>query len=494
MNTQMTSLLQRISAKTALMILPVVAAFITAGAQTWTDPVNISNMSGLNDQPDLCIDKNGTLHCVFVHKLASNWRKIYYTKSTDDGETWTTPEDISLNNDLTMYGPHIISDTNSFLYVVYDYNSGNPNQLMIYLKTNDGSGWTDPFLVSEGLYGSHQNRLIIDHTNRIYLFWNYQTHLTYYRYYENNIWTEPVCPYPGNHTWNLLEAVIDENNKIHCVGAFSDEGPPVIYQTTIYFYYNILNDQWSDKTFVSPPTDFGADGGGDIDLINNEFPAITYRQKTYGTGQDNDSTMYTFFDGNIWSEPELVINDPYEQEIAIDSYNRVHIIDREKSETGTKLVHYQKVNDLWQGYIIDEADNLTNFPDLTEKNEKLYLVYNKSAVPANANVYITKFNIITGMDSGTSKVFDEFKIFPNPFMTETIIEFCTSKEESINISICSLDGKHIKTIDERKFSTGIYKYKWNGTDQNRKEVTHGTYLIRLQAGRHVITKPVVKVK
>ncbi|PJF32818.1 MAG: hypothetical protein CUN57_03905, partial [Phototrophicales bacterium] len=61
--------------------------------------------------------------------------------------------------------------------------------------------------------------------------------------------------------------------------------------------------------------------------------------------------MYTFYDGTAWSEPELVVNDPYEQQIAIDHYDRVHIIDREKLETGYKLVHYQKINDLWQGYI-----------------------------------------------------------------------------------------------------------------------------------------------
>jgi hypothetical protein len=465
----------------------------TLFSQTWTDPINISNITGLNDQPDLCIDNNGTLHCVFVHKLASNWRKIYYTKSADEGETWTTPEDISLNTDLTMYGPNIVSDTNNILYVSYDYNVGNPAMSLIYMRIFDGTQWNEPLLISEGMYNSDYNELVIDKNNRLYIFWLYLNQLMYYRTLYNGVWSDTICPYAGNHTWMLFSAKVDGNVNIHCVGGFSDPGPPLINQCTIYFWYSILNNQWSDKTFVSPPTDFGSIGGADIDLNSEELPAIAYRQKTYGTGQNNDSTMYTNFDGADWSEPELVTNDPYEQEIAIDSYNRVHIIDREKLETGTKLVHYQKINDLWLGYIIDEADNLTNFPDLTEKNKKLYLVYNKSDVPANANVYITKFNIITGVDATPWKVFDEFKIFPNPFITETIIEFRTSREEFINISICGLDGKQIVTIDERKFSTGIYKYKWNGTDQNGKEVKAGTYLIRLQADRHVITKPVEKV-
>ena len=91
---------------------------LTLPAQTWTNPVNISpNMPGLDNQPDLCIDKSGTLHGVFTHKLESNWRKIYYSKSTDDGQTWTTPEDISLNPDISLMNPHIVSDTSNILYV-----------------------------------------------------------------------------------------------------------------------------------------------------------------------------------------------------------------------------------------------------------------------------------------------------------------------------------------------------------------------------------------
>ena len=163
-------------------------------SQTWTEPVNISNLPGLDNQPDLCIDKNGILHCVFVHKLASNWRKIYYTKSTNDGETWTTPEDISLNNDLTMYGPHIVSDTNNILYVSYDYNVGNPAMSLIYLKNFDGTQWSEPFVVSEGMYNSDYNELAIDHDNRIYVFWLYLNQLMYYRIFNNGIFSDTICP------------------------------------------------------------------------------------------------------------------------------------------------------------------------------------------------------------------------------------------------------------------------------------------------------------
>lgn len=478
--------------KTLLLIfLP-----FTILAQTWTDPINISpNLTGLTNQPDLCIDKNGTLHCVFTHKLASNWRKIYYTKSTNDGEIWTTPEDISLNPDTTLYSPHIVTDTNNILYVSYDYNTGNPAALLIKFKYFDGYQWSEAMTVSENMYGSEHNRLLIDNNNRLYVFWAYQTHLTYYRYLENSIWSDTICPYPGDHLFGILTAVVDEENNLHFTGAYAESFPPV-HQRVIYVKYNYEENLWSEKTIVSSYTMLGSTDL-DIDIDNQKNPHISYRQKNYYSGQYNDSTMYTFFNGSTWSEPELVVNDPYEQKIVIDPYNRVHIIDREKLETGTKLVHYQKINNMWQGYIIDEADNLTSFPDLTYTNGQLYLLYNKSDIPELSDIYISKFDITTGIkndpDLSGIKTLD---IYPNPFKTQTTIEFKTNKQQQINVSIFNLNGQHIKTLMNENTQPGTYRLLWNGKGKNGKEdwVIPGLYLVRLQSGRNIITKPVNYLK
>lgn len=469
---------------------------LTLCGQTWTEPINISpNLPGLDNQPDLCIDNNGVLHCVFTHKLASNWRKIYYSKSTDDGLTWTTPEDISLNPDTSLMNPHIVADTNNILYVSYDYNTGNPAAIQVKLKTYDGNQWSGPFIVSNGMYSCHQNQLVIDNNNRVYVFWIFQTNKTYYRYFENNTWSEIIYPYPGNFKLILGSAVIDNNNNLQCVGSYSQPGPPVILQSTIFFKYDYLNDEWSDKTFVSPPTDYGSVGGKDIDIFTTELPAITYRQRTYGTGPYNDSTMYTYFDGSTWSEPELVVNDPYEQKIAIDPYNRVHIIDREKLESGYKLVHYTKINDMWQGYIVDIADFYIVLYSLEKSDQKLYIAYYRSDVEGEGDIYFSCYDIVTGQNEGNKQnSIQELNIYPNPFINETTIEFTINKQRQIKISIYDLGARHVKTIVNKEFSPGTFKYKWNGTDKNGKEVKAGLYLVRLLTGRHVVTNPVEYVK
>ncbi|MCD4697760.1 MAG: T9SS type A sorting domain-containing protein [Bacteroidales bacterium] len=468
---------------------------ITILAQTWTNPINISpNLPGLDNQPDLCIDKNGNLHCVFTHKLESNWRKIYYSKSTDDGATWTTPEDISLNPDISLMNPHIVADTNNTLYVTYDYNTGNPAMTLIYLKTFDGNQWSEPFVVSEGMYNSDNNRIYIDNNNRIYVFWLYINQLMYYRHFENNIWSDTICPYPGDHDWMLFSASIDKDNDIHCVGYFSDPGPPVFPQSIVYFKYEFLNNYWTDNTVIS----VNASGGGlEIDIDGQNNPHIAYRQKNIGSVPSNDSTMYTFFDGNNWSEPELVVNDPYEQKIAIDHFNRVHILDREKLETGKKIVHYQKVSGFWQGYIVDIADFYIGLYLLFKSDQKLYIAYYRSDEEGEGDIYFSRYDIVTGLkEVDDQAIILTLNIYPNPFKTQTTIEFTTSREQQINISIYNLNGQHIKTLMNENTVRGEYRLIWKGKGKHGKEVSvlPGLYLVRLQSGRKIVTKAVGYIK
>lgn len=59
--------------------------------QTWTEPIQINTLDGLNHNPDFCIDNEGNLHCVWSYKIETNYFVIYYSKSTDDGLSWSTP-------------------------------------------------------------------------------------------------------------------------------------------------------------------------------------------------------------------------------------------------------------------------------------------------------------------------------------------------------------------------------------------------------------------
>lgn len=111
--------------KTFIFMIFIFIVFYLS-AQEWSEPVNISNTTGIDEYPSFCIDNNGVLHCVWAYKIEPNYRKIYYSKSGNDGETWTEPYNISQNCEMWMTRPFIVSDSQNNLYVTYTYNAGNP--------------------------------------------------------------------------------------------------------------------------------------------------------------------------------------------------------------------------------------------------------------------------------------------------------------------------------------------------------------------------------
>ncbi|NQU88129.1 MAG: hypothetical protein HQ541_20470 [Mariniphaga sp.] len=62
------------------------------------------------------------------------------------------------------------------------------------------------------------------------------------------------------------------------------------------------------------------------------------------------------------------------------------------------------------------------------------------------------------------------------------------------MKIYTIQGKLINTLIDENNAPGRYQIMWNGTDKNGKEVNSGLYLIRLQAGRQVMTRSVEIIK
>lgn len=130
-------------------------------AQEWTEPVNITNLGGYSMDPDMAIDHRGVIHVVWSYTIDYWYRKIMYASSDDFGETWSEPLDLLQNTDLWMSQPHIACDSKNRIYVTYTYASGTADKL-IYMIIFDGHAWGEPFVVSEGMPGSHYPKILFD--------------------------------------------------------------------------------------------------------------------------------------------------------------------------------------------------------------------------------------------------------------------------------------------------------------------------------------------
>lgn len=481
--------------KKAFYILLLSAFTLNTIAQNWTEPVKISTLQGINNYPDFCIDNDGIIHCVWSYYVESNYKHIYYSKSTDDGQTWSTPENVSQNTSLWMENPHIVSDSQNNLHLTYDINVGNPCGTLIVYRKFDGAVWSNEDTVSTGWLGSRLNRLVIDHNDKLYCFWfnDYQNGTEFYRVLENGQWGEVTMVYNNNDSYYLEKAVVDETNKIHCSGYRYFAGQTPYDERIVYSTY--FNDFWSDLTQVS--YNYDAWTGNDIALDSDNNPQIVWRQAINDSIPPDNGTLYSKFDGINWTNPIILAEDASEQAIAIDINNKTHIIDNEEFENGYRLIHYQFINNEWVGEIIEE-DTYGNYGNkLISRGHYLYLVsakaYSSSPNP-DIPIVLRKYEITTNIENNFAPVFNFCKIYPNPSSGNTTISFSLKETTHTSIKIYDLQGELINTLINEKKKKGEYKIIWNGTDKNGKEVNSGLYLICLQAGRQIMTRSVEFIK
>ncbi|NPD44518.1 MULTISPECIES: FlgD immunoglobulin-like domain containing protein [unclassified Lentimicrobium] len=464
-------------------------------AQEWSEPVEISKLQGYNSSPDFYIANNGIIHVVWSYRLEANHRIIYYSKSEDDGLTWSEAENISQNNTLWMENPHVVVDSDNQVYISYDYNAGNPSDMLIFLRKYNGEYWSAIDTVSNGWYGSDHNSLYIDNNDRVYCFWYCDWYNNngsmVYRYYENDQWSDFLIPYDNSDVYFIGKIVIDNNNILHCSAYHyyyyqSNNDLEIVYSTC-------QNNNWSNISQVS--VDYKVWVGNDLAINNLNHPQIVWRQTLSNSAPPNDGSLYAFYDGTEWSDPEIIVEDPSDQAIVIDSYNKTHIIDNEKYEDGYRLIHYQKKNAEWIGEIINE-DNYGNFLNkLINKGNLIYLVNGKvdtiyGASIVESNIVLRKYEVLVNTDEVLPVTFSKFAIFPNPISTQANIQYHLSNTVHIELKIYNLKGELIKTLVNKKQSTGTQRIKWNATDKNGKEVSPGLYLIRLKAGKQIMTRSV----
>jgi len=84
--------------------------------------------------------------------------------------------------------------------------------------------------------------------------------------------------------------------------------------------------------------------------------------------------------------------------------------------------------------------------------------------------------------------------YPNPFRTETVINYLLKSPAPVSIEIYNLKGQKVKTLVSDKKAAGNHSTVWNGMDENNKAVSSGVYFYRMQAGSYSDTRKMMLMK
>lgn len=87
-----------------------------------------------------------------------------------------------------------------------------------------------------------------------------------------------------------------------------------------------------------------------------------------------------------------------------------------------------------------------------------------------------------------------FQNYPNPFNQETIIKYSLPSDCAVRLFVYNLLGERVRTLVDEPKSAGNYEIRWEGKDDQGKELASGVYLYRLHAGKFTQSNKMLLLK
>lgn len=92
------------------------------------------------------------------------------------------------------------------------------------------------------------------------------------------------------------------------------------------------------------------------------------------------------------------------------------------------------------------------------------------------------------------KVFALRNAYPNPSSDETTIRYEIPQKSYVSLKVYDISGRLVKTLVNEEKIANYYTVRWDGKNENGREVGSGVYFYRLQAGNKTATKKLVLVR
>jgi hypothetical protein len=138
---------------------------------TFSKPINLSNNTGFSEHPQIALSKNG-IFVVWGHNTDSNNTEIMFTKSEDNGTTFSKP--INLSNNLQNSNNQEISAFNENVYVVWqdiDQNN-NKNSSIIFKRSIDSGNTFNDAAIQLATNTNDAYPKVNSYQDYVYIVWN----------------------------------------------------------------------------------------------------------------------------------------------------------------------------------------------------------------------------------------------------------------------------------------------------------------------------------
>jgi predicted secreted protein with PEFG-CTERM motif len=139
----------------------------TDGGETFAKPVDVSGNSQDSGYPQFAVMGNN-VYVTWTSVVTEKNYDIFFAKSSDGGQTFGTP--VNVSNLPGGSGWPQISVDNGTVYISWVGNTSGNYDVYIAKSTDDGNSFESPVDVNSGTYGSWYNTMASS-SNTVYLAW-----------------------------------------------------------------------------------------------------------------------------------------------------------------------------------------------------------------------------------------------------------------------------------------------------------------------------------
>jgi len=87
-----------------------------------------------------------------------------------------------------------------------------------------------------------------------------------------------------------------------------------------------------------------------------------------------------------------------------------------------------------------------------------------------------------------------FQLYPNPFVTQTHIEYAVPRQTEVEITVYDVSGREVKTLVSGVHESGYYAVNWKGTDERGRSVSSGIYFVRFETDQYWVQDKILLVR
>jgi hypothetical protein len=434
-------------------------------------------------------DSRGWIHVVYAYKWGNNYAdssEIYYSYSTDDGQTWSTMMNVSRTDSQTSYEPTLVVDNQDVLHCVWkQFETGSGYDL--YYSNFNGSNWTTPTnITNQNCTGndSHYSSMVVDSSDNLHLVYEAPIgfYNIFYTHYNGISWSSPLNISNASGDAGFPCIAIDHQDFLH-----------VVWREAGIMYTFFDGNSW-----LTPEEIAYLPGGGNayqcigMDTIGNPHVVWMFGQN------DTFNIYYITRDDSVWTSPLNISNTNYSSAyctMTIDSLNCIYMIWVEETSLPDYELYYITNNSgIWSSIVnLTQDVEFSYCPNLglPVKGGKVDLVWVNQDTQQRLVLYMG-LDIISNLREVYSQICfhaSNIIVYPNPFR-KILAMYIPPDNNSTHIYAITMYDITGRMIVEY---TDIDPVNNKCILWDNSHLSAGTYFVKISTDNSYVIKQVVKM-